>query len=198
MKRWSVCLAVGLALLGHSPAAANLVINGDFATAVPTNATGGGWTNSNENPTWGWEAGIGNPAPGFLLNEFGSVSTDPTLLQVVTGLVVGTQYQFSGDYISYARNQSPASATDSFRALLDGNVVFMAGPTAVIRSGNPSAPWSSFSVLFTATATSTTLELKAECNGSDNDFGVDNISIAPFGATPTGQSTWGRIKHLYR
>jgi hypothetical protein len=166
------CWALWLATSVH---ASNLVVNGNFDSPVPSSGTGGGWDADTQDGLW--RTDVGNPLPSFWLNGFGEAGVDPSISQVVGGLNVGQQYLLTGDYITGSHNDLPSGATDSFYVMLDGNPVYVAAPTAGAILGDENAAWSSFSIPFTATATSTTLLLAGEANGSDNDFLVDNISI---------------------
>ncbi|MEK6675442.1 MAG: hypothetical protein AABZ47_07280 [Planctomycetota bacterium] len=153
-----------------------LVVNGNFDAAVPTNGTGNGWTSNNINSSGGWSTLAGNPVPYFILNDTGVVVDDPTIEQVVAPLVVGQSYRLTGDYISVYHNDDPLEATNSFVVELNGGVVYEAGPTADHVS-DPNPTWASFDVSFTATATSMNVRMRAEANGTDNDFGVDNVAV---------------------
>jgi hypothetical protein len=88
------------------------------------------------------------------------------------GLNAGECYVLSGDYVSVLHNLAPPN-TDSFAIDIDGNEVFRAKPTAL-------GTWKSFIVPFKAASTGmASVRFRAEINGTDNDFGIDNICIEP-------------------
>ncbi|MCC6428634.1 MAG: LamG domain-containing protein, partial [Phycisphaerales bacterium] len=153
---------------GAGPCPGSLLVNGHFNGFVPEDGSANGWTASFN--TGGWEATIGNPAPSYWLNN-SQLPTDPTLTQVVTGLTVGKCYTLSGDFASWAHNDDPGN-TDSFAVYINGVLVFKGKP-------GPLLQWQHFTVDFTATAATATIDLMAEWNGTDNDFLVDNICLVP-------------------
>ena len=152
-------------------AAQAAVINGNFDTVVPSNGTGGGWTSSTIDGSGGWKSTGGNPPTGpfFVLNDSGQ-ATDPTIQQLLTGLTGGATYQVTGDFREVLNSQS-TTVTQAFGVAIDGVFEFEA-------AGIGSVSWRSFSFDFTAAANSATLSLAGERNGTDVDFGVDNIAIA--------------------
>jgi len=151
-------------------AAQAAVVNGTFDTLVPSNGTGGGWTSSNVDVNGGWKSTGGNPGTGpfFILNDSGG-GTDPTILQVLTGLTSGATYHASGDYRN-ALNVQSTVGTHAFGVAIDGVFLFEAPGT-----GNPN--WLSFGFDFVPAANSVTLSFAGERNGTDVDFGIDNISV---------------------
>lgn len=160
-------------------AGADLIINGDFESSVPRNGSGNGWTSASVNGLGGWRStgGVDNSS-WFILNDNGSFD-DPVISQEVTVATTGV-YMLSGQFRSAIVNSSPASDTDSFEVLVDGTVVFQSGPTPLDGSFN------AFSVLLNLTGgEEVTISFAAEANGSDNDFGIDNISLVLV-PTPTG------------
>lgn len=158
-----------LVALAVAPAAhGNLLTNGTFDVFVPTNSPGGGWNSSDVFN--GWIASNGNPGPFFGLNSGGAASNDPTVFQTVDGLVVGEQYTIAGDYkVNLAEFGSPAN---SFAVLVDSVQVETFDPPG------PIGFWGSFSVDFVATAESQVIGFAGEANGSDYDYGVDNLSVS--------------------
>lgn len=163
-------LVFGAAFCGlASLAQANLVINGDFETSVPSYGPGGGWTSATIDGLGGWRSTGGNLGGYFILNSNGS-SSDPIVRQTVTGLIAGRTYLLSGDYVSIYGNSHPPDDTDSFLAMAGGAVVYQGGPTAFNN-------WQHFEVGFVATDSNMIIGFAGEANGSDNDFGVDNIVL---------------------
>jgi hypothetical protein len=183
---WKGAVKLGLAALvlaGVSVAQA-AVVNGTFDAAVPSNGTGGGWTTINIDGAGGWRSdlGGGNPSPFFVLNDAGQSGTDPTISQALTGLIAGGTYNVSGEFRTVHIGQN-TGATQAFGVFLDSLTVFESpGITDTI--------FHSFSANFTATSSSMTLALAGERNGTDNDFGVDNIAVslvrAPIVTPPGG------------
>jgi len=94
-------------------------------------------------------------------------------------LVSGQNYTITGDFKpDYAGFNT--GSPGSFGVTIDA-VLGYEGENSDL------ATWKSFSFNFVATGTSETLALSAERKDSDNDYGVDNISIAP-AAVPEASS----------
>ena len=170
MRTFFVPIMAGLvsALIATAPTQAAMIINGDFDTAVPQSGTGGGWTPAGNDATGGWKSSGGNPGSYFRLNSGGADSDDPTLSQELTDLVIGQPYDITGDYLLQRNLGAPE---DSFEVRIDGVAILTSGP------GAASGVWSPFATDFIATSANQTLTLAAETNGSDHDYGVDNIRI---------------------
>lgn len=151
------------------PARGQLVQNGTFDTVVPSNGTGGGWTSSNIDGLGGHRTTGGNPDSFFILNDAGQLVTDPTLTQTVSSLIVGATYNVTGDFRTVHIGQNTGT-TQAFGVAIDGAYLFES-------PGVQNTNWNSFSFNFVAPATSVALSLAAERNGTDNDFGVDNIAM---------------------
>jgi hypothetical protein len=60
---------------------------------------------------------------------------------------------------------------NSFEVRLDNAPLLSLGPPG------PLGAWSPFATSFTATSASHTISFAGETNGSDHDYGVDNISV---------------------
>ncbi len=166
----SICV-IGAVVAGlASAASANFLVNGDFEISVPSNATGGGWTTSHIDGAGGWRSSGGNLGGMFILNDGGAMATDPTVAQTVTGLTAGHRYRISGDYASSIVNQAPPGATNSFEVLVGGVVVFQGATTE-------RHLWTHFEVDFIASDEALDVTIRAEANGTDNDFEIDNIAL---------------------
>jgi hypothetical protein len=146
------------------------IVNGLFDDPVPTNGTGAGWTSMHVDNLGGWQTAGGFSGPYFVLNDGGQAHSDPTLSQVVTGLVPGTLYVVSGRYASWYYNASPVGGS-SFKVDVDGATAFT-GTAGALQQ------WRSFAAPFTATGTTVVVTIRAEVDGSDNDFAVDSVAIA--------------------
>ena len=171
----SSLLAIPVALAFASPAPAGLIANPGFDTAVPANDTGGGWTSVNIDFAGGWESTGGNPGAFFAINDDGDANTDPRIEQTVRGLSIGETYVVTGDFkVNILEQGSPA---DSFEVRLD------ASPIATFDAPGPLGQWFPFSASFQASSTQHTLAFAAETNGSDYDYGLDNVAIVPAPAT---------------
>lgn len=163
----SLAATAVLALAGT--ASAQTIVNGGFESAIPLNGTGGGWTSSGVDGAGGWRSNEGNPGGTFILNSSGG-SDDPTLEQIILGLTAGEQYVITGSYASAIVGTSPPLGS-SFAVDIDGQTIYTGFSGAI-------GAWRSFeSAAFTATGTTATLRLRAEINGTDNDFKVDNFAI---------------------
>jgi hypothetical protein len=158
-----------LASVVQSNAAPNLVLNGGFDTMVPIGGgSGGDWTSFRVDSNGGWiDLGNGH-GHVYGLNDNGDSNSDPTIYQNVTGLVPGGTYHVSGEYMTHWITDRPSGAL-SFAAGVDTTTFFQAPPITL---------WSQFSFNFKASASGKAqIWLKAETNGTDNDFVVDNISM---------------------
>lgn len=162
--------------------AQQLLTNGEFEIAVPSNATGGGWTSSNIDSNGGHRATGGNPNGFFILNHSGGPA-DPTIEQVVTGLTLGATYEVSGDYRSIYTSGS--SELPVFEASIDGSAVFLATSSV--------GDWTPFTGEFTAANNSALLAFAAELNGNDLDFAIDNVSVTMIPEPATVASILGIV-----
>lgn len=164
--RWVAILASCIAM----PALAQTIINGTFDLEVPRTSFGNGWTGFSNDGAGGWRSSGGNPGGFFILNDNGNGATDPSISQILTDLVIGQQYEITGDYANWiATNTGPDAA--SFAADINGVQLFT-GPRGTRNV------WQPFSFTFVADADTATLRLRGEINGTDNDIAVDNIAIA--------------------
>lgn len=161
--------------------AAPVVVNGNFETFVPSNGTGGGWTSVNIDSAGGHRTIGGNPAGNFILNDAGSLTTDPTISQLVSGFTIGQTYTLTGDYAVFAGSFGNPNA-QSFAVDIGG-----IGTTTFGRPFGPTSGegvFGPFSVIFTANATSILISFRAEINGDDSSFRIDNIAINQVGGQP--------------
>ncbi len=164
--RLGAILACGLAM----PAMAQTIVNGNFDLEVPRTSFGNGWTGFSNDGSGGWRSSGGNPGGFFILNDGGSAATDPSISQILTDLVIGQQYEITGDYANWiATSTGPDVA--SFAADINGIELF-AGPRGTRNV------WQPFSFVFVADADTATLRLRGEINGTDNDIAVDTIAIS--------------------
>lgn len=161
-------LLTGLSALCSSSAFAqeNVVFNGTFDLEVPTNGTGGGWTSAGL-ATTGWVLETGNHF--FVLNGVGYAQSDPTVEQTLTGLYVGEIYLIKGDYRNYYGVGWCDTSALSFGIEVDSQ--------KVLEIKYQSGTFSPFEASFVASATVQTIRFKAEINGSDCDYAIDNIQV---------------------
>jgi hypothetical protein len=147
----------------HLAAQGNLVFNGGFE--LDTN----GWTELNMTGP-GWSSGKGNPGAWVELDEYNpALATDPTISQLINGLVAGETYLVSGDY-KKTINRNGVTNGYSFGVALDGvNYFQTADPGNFL--------WNSFSFYFTATSSSMLLSLASQMNGTAVSYGIDNIAM---------------------
>lgn len=163
MRTWITLTAVAIAM----PALGQSIVNGNFDLDVPRSGFGNGWTGFSNDGAGGWRSSGGNPGGFFILNDNGNTSTDPSISQILTGLVVGQQYEITGTFANWIAG---ASNGPSFGADINGVELF-AGTRGT------RGVWQPFSFTFVAAADTATLRLRAETNGTDNDFAVDNVAI---------------------
>lgn len=147
-------------------AQASLIQNGDFSSG------GQGWTFETACVDQAYM--VNNGAGGILLNNCGSTSSDPSISQTISGLIVGNQYQLAWERKDHALL---GSQSNSFGVFLD-NVVLQLFNTA-------GSSFITESLTFTATAVSQTIKFSAELDtrtagvtaNSDSSYYIDNISL---------------------
>ena len=191
--RKSLFLLASLALA--SPAAANLVINGGFESGntgftstytfvAPLAVPGGGnnmvpentytiGTNAfNQHPSW---ARVGPFAGANFLIANGSSSNDAAVwAQTLTGLTIGTTYDFSAWAVNVCCNSSFGGTNVSPLIMSAGSGTTFASSGVLGATGI----WTKFTGSFVAKNTSTNLSIFTDVNAaSGNDFGLDNISV---------------------
>lgn len=162
--------SLGLAaVLFGGQAAAQIVVNGSFASPVDANTTSNGWTSSGIDGLGGWRAGAGTAPAYFILNAGGGAD-DPALRQTLTGLVPGTAYTLSGSFASvHSSFGNPAAA--SFAVDVDGTNI------ATFHRPGSELVWGNFSVPFTVSKSSVEIAFRAEINGDDSSFALTGISF---------------------
>ena len=160
--------------MAASPSSANLIVNGDFATMVPSNGTGGGWSSNNIDAIGGWYGGVGVPGPSFRINT--APGGEPTIAQEVGGLTIGQDYLISGDY---ALGFGGGQPDDSFQVRVDSTTILSLGPDPLHDPNGGNFPFAPFQVSFTATATTHAIIFAAQVGGSDHDYFIDNITMVP-------------------
>lgn len=143
--------------------AQNLIVNGGFNT----NATG--WSAAN-NSFGGYVCCKGNPG-GFFSLDSGtpSLTTDPTVSQVITGLIPGVHYVVSGDYEKEIDRGGGSPTGLSFGVAIDGAFLY--------ESPQSDFAWHSFAFSFAATSPSVTLSISAQRNGTGVSYEIDNIMM---------------------
>lgn len=155
---------------GWNGGAPNLVFNGSFGLGTE------GWTFANIDFAGGWRESGGQPGAYFILNDAGSPATDPTIEQMVKGLERGGTYRLSGLCRGESSASSPSGAV-SFAVDLDGW-------NAIALPATDTATWREFSHEFVASGSQIALRLRAEVEGTDNDFAIDEIKLVLI-STPT-------------
>lgn len=157
-KAWMVLLAsIGFQF---GALAQNLVVNGGFDSNVT------GWSSTN-NPIGGYECCKGNPGGFCGLDSTPSATTDPTVSQVITGLVPGVSYMVSGDYEKLIDRGGGSPTGLSFGVAIDGAFLY--------ESPQSNFAWHSFAFSFVATSPSVTLSISAQRNGTGVAYAIDNI-----------------------
>jgi len=140
-------------------------VNGGF----DTDATG--WNLYNCDEWSGYKDTGGNPGGHICLNEYGTCGVDPTLEQLVTGLIPGVPYTISGDYRTYV-DWIGNPLAESFVVTVDSVVV---GSWARSPAGTD---WYPFSVDFVPTQTSHVIGFHAEWGCDDSSYDVDNLTLS--------------------
>ncbi|MDZ7639368.1 MAG: PEP-CTERM sorting domain-containing protein [Bryobacterales bacterium] len=187
-----------LAMVPVTRANANLIANGAFTSNAD------GWTSGNI-VSGGFQETIGNPAGSFLLNWFGTATSDPYIQQTIAGLNPGQSYNLSWDLLHHATN----ATTPSFAAFLDPTDAGTSpnGLTLLLLSyPGPftSKPWVSHQTSFVATATSHTIRFAAELDtrtpgvtvNTDVSYYIDNVALfaEPNSSSAVPEpSTWALI-----
>ncbi|NTU52641.1 MAG: hypothetical protein HGA97_02860 [Chlorobiaceae bacterium] len=157
-----------LLFLGQlNSAKANLIINGDFETLVQSNTTSAGWTSSHIDGAGGWRSASGNPNGMFIINDNG-VSTDPTIEQLVTSLTPGATYRLTGNYKNIYGIGS--RSFDTFAIDIDG--------VTLDKIDFPgTSVWGNFSFDIVTPDNDLLIAFRAEIDGDDTDYAIDNISL---------------------
>lgn len=182
-------LAAGLALatLGAPAFAQNLLLNGDFESGAGANPTlpAPNWTFGNGgNPVPDTSPGVYNDSFStsgnyFWLNEAPGFS--PTLSQTFA-VSPGTVLTLSGDYGSRVIGVGSNSLLLELLDASNSSVLFSStfNPT-------PTNAWSSFNVTTPViNAPSVTIRFTSQVNGTDDDYKLDNLSVAPAAAPEPG------------
>jgi hypothetical protein len=171
MRLKSFLLVAALSLGLAAPVHGESIVNGTFDTSVPSNGTGGGWTSGTIDGAGGWRSTGGNPGGMFIINDNGSFGTDPFIQQLVSGLVAGNTYTLTGNYKNIY-NCCGSRGPNTFAIDVDG--------TTVATLGYPGANvWGSFSLNIFAPDTDLLIRFRAEINGDDTEYAIDNISMNP-------------------
>ena len=179
----TVLFTVGIALLFGSMLNAGLVTNGTFSLAC-VGLTAPNWTAANTDSFGGCRDTGGNPAGSFILNGTGSAATDPSISQVLAGLIVGQVYVITLDYKTEwcGSNLAPTctgvTLTNAAGVSID-NQLFQI-------TLSPDTTWRTFTTNFTYSGGPTTLIVTGERNGTDAAPRVDNIDVNLASAPPTG------------
>jgi hypothetical protein len=139
------------------------------------------WSYSNIDGSGGWRESGGLPGGRFILNDGGAGSTDPTIEQLVTTLEPGAAYRLTGDFRGESIASSPVGGV-SFAVDIDGIAMFTAQAVDL-------TTWRQFAIDFTPSASSVMIRLRAETNGTDNDFAIDNITLVLIAAPCAGDVT---------
>jgi len=167
-------VTVGFLTITAVTAHANLITNGDFSLPVPNNGTGNGWTAAHNDYAGGWRSTTGNPGGVFILNDDGSTCCDPSIQQEIIGLDTSVTYRLEGDYAGgYLPSSEAPLAVD-----VGSTTYFMA---------YLGKQWTHFSIDFKPEAASITIKFRAEINGSDTDYKIDNIAL---NAVPLPGAIW--------
>lgn len=154
---------------------ANLIINGDFSTSVPSNGAGGGWVSANIDGVGGWRSTGGNPDGMFILNDGGALATDPIISQLVSGLTAGATYRLTGDYANQYEYFG-SRGDNTFAVDVDGVML------DALNYPGADRVWGSFSFDIVAPDTDLLIAFRAEIGGDDTDYKIDNISLVRAGA----------------
>jgi hypothetical protein len=155
---------------------ANLIINGDFSTFVPSNGAGGGWASANIDGAGGWRNTGGDPEGMFILNDAGATATDPIISQLVSGLTAGATYRLTGDYAH--QYEGYGSKGDNTFAV---DVFYMGIFTPHYLNYPGAGVWGSFSFDIVAPGSELLIGFRAEIFSDDTDYKIDNISLVQAG-----------------
>ena len=180
LYRLGVAFTGGVMLFAASAANAVLVTNGDFSLVVPSNGTGNGWTASNNDGSGGTKASGGSFATQhFVLNQARQLATDPTIMQLVGGFVIGEGYLLTGDVESFAPGFGNPAAL-SFGVAIENLFLQEFTRNQVSPVNGPG----NFAIGFVATQLSHMLILTGERNDDDSSYRIDNIAINPVNNPP--------------
>lgn len=144
-----------------APARANLIVNGAFDTDA------GSWTSGGIG-AGGYTSFFGNPAGSFLLNNNGSVDSDPFIEQTVSGLSIGASYTIGFEtarHVNFAG--SSANTNASFGVFVDGAAILLKHELGV--------SFVSDAIGFTATSASHTIRFAAELSAGTLAGGIPGV-----------------------
>jgi PEP-CTERM motif len=192
-----------IALASPAMAATNLVTNGGFEAGnagftstynyvapnaglmVPENTYTVALNAANQHPSW---ANVAAFAGNNFLIANGSPSSDaPVWMQMLTGLTIGTTYNFSAMAVNVCCNSSFGGPNVSPLLISIGSNV---APTTIATSGalGSTGVWSAFTGSFVANSTTANLSIFTDTSAaSGNDFGLDEISVTAAVPEP---ATW--------
>lgn len=201
--RKTILFLASMALASPAMAATNLVTNGGFeagntgftstytyvtpdaALMVPENTYTVASNAANQHPSWANVAAFaGNK---FLIANGSPASDAPVWMQMLTGLTIGTTYNFSAMAVNVCCNASFGGPNVSPLLISIGSGV---SPTTIATSGalGSTGIWTSFSGSFVANSTSANLSIFTDVSAaSGNDFGLDEISVTAAVPEP---ATW--------
>lgn len=177
LRRWLFTTITLLVLCFAFSSMANAdptVVNGNFETPGPApNGTVGGWTAVGNDSAGGWRATGGNPNGTFIINASGALASDPSIFQTVSGFTLGQSYLLTGSFAGAIIN----TGSVGFGIDIGGvNMAQLATPGTIV--------FTPFSVMFVANATDLEIRFRAEINGTDNSYRIDNIAVTQVGGEP--------------
>lgn len=146
-------------LYANLASAAQLVTNGTFDTGTA------GWTISQDDG-FTWSSNEGNSGGALILNN--GPGPVPQALQMISGLVVGANYEITLDARTHY-NCCNSAVTPGAGVSIDGHQFDF-----TIQNQQP---WTQYKFDFQYTGFSNNLILSAQRNGTDSDGMFDNVSI---------------------
>ncbi len=150
----------------------NLVENGDFLHLAPANAFGNGWNSYNIGTTGGWSQHLGNWF--FRLEGSGAADTDPTIEQILTGLIPGGTYRLQGVFCQAGTAGDPRALSFGIEI---GETRLLERPSPGLCPWQAGGAWFPFSATFEADSETVLLRFTAERNGDLTSYAIDDIVV---------------------
>ena len=147
-----------------------MVLNASFDIPVMEGKSAAGWVSISNSPGAGGTKNVdGNNF--FVINDRGQADSDPSVQQVVTGLVPGRSYRING-FFGGQGDCCGNPLIPSFGVAVDGRIILERSRPL----GEKLVP---FSATLLATSKSHTISFIAERNGEDVAYVIDDITIVP-------------------
>ena len=158
--------SLGLAIAPGAGAAGNLILNGNFATGDFTD-----WTKSGDIDVDGSTFLISLPGT----DSYYAVASIPGSISQTIATTIGTQYT-----LSFLSNNNTDNTGGSLSGKINGSTLFTAASIYLTTDHS----WLTQSYNFTATTTSTSVELDLNFGGAHGNGYIDDIAVTELSPVP--------------